>query len=168
MLAKTKALVIVLTLTISLTGVTMPALAEEKPADNMRLVKEKIKADKKLFVAENMQLTEEEAKAFWPVYESYQKNIDKLNERQLKLIDEYAQSYETMTDPIAQNLTNKYLTLESDRVKLLQSYVPKISKAVGSKKAARYLQLENKIRAVVEFELEANIPLFKLENGGTI
>jgi uncharacterized protein YpuA (DUF1002 family) len=161
MLAKTKALVIVLTLTIFLTGVTMPALAEEKPADNMQLVQEKIKADKKLFVADNMQLTEKEAKAFWPVYESYQKDLRKHNDQVLKLIDDYAKNYETMTDQTAQNLTNKYLALESERVKLLQSYVPKFSKAVGSKKAARYMQLENKINAVIRFELAANIPLVK-------
>ena len=161
MKGKTKALVLVLTVTIFLAGVTMPVLAEEKPADNMQLVKEKMKADKKLLVAENMELTEKEAKAFWPVYDSYQKDLGKLNERLLQLIDEYAKNYETMTDQTAQNLTNKYLALESERVKMLQSYVPKISKAVGSKKAARYLQLENKISAVVKFELAANIPLVK-------
>jgi len=161
MKGKTKALVLVLTLTIFLAGVTMPALAEEKPADNMQLVQEKIKADKKLFVAENMQLTEKEAKAFWPVYESYQKDLGKHNDQVLKLIDDYAKNYETMTDQTAQNLTNKYLALESERVKLLQSYVTKVSKAVGSKKAARYMQLENKINAIVRFELAANIPLVK-------
>jgi hypothetical protein len=127
----------------------------------MQLVKEKMKADKKLFVADNMQLTEKEGKAFWPVYESYQKDIGKLNDRLLKLIDEYAQNYETMTDQTAQSLTNKYLALETERVKMLQSYVPRISKAVGMKKAARYLQLENKINAIVRFELAANIPLVK-------
>ena len=161
MKGKSTTIVLAITLTIFLAGVAMPALAEEKPADNMQLVKEKIKADKKLLVAENMQLTEKEAKAFWPVYDSYQKDLGKLNERLLQLIDEYAKNYETMTDQTAQNLTNKYLTLESERVKMLQSYVPKISKAVGSKKAARYLQLENKISAVVKFELAANIPLVK-------
>jgi hypothetical protein len=161
MKGKTKTLVLVFALTIFLVGVTMPALAEDKPADNMQLVKEKIKADKKLLVAENMQLTEKEDKAFWPVYDSYQKDLGKLNERLLKLIDEYAQTYETMTDQAAQNLTTNYLSLESERVKMIQSYVPKITKAVGSKKAARYLQLENKINAVVKFELAANIPLVK-------
>ena len=102
MKGKTKTLVLVLTLTIFLAGVTMPALAEDKPADNMQLVQEKIKADKKLFVAENMQLTEKEAKAFWPVYDSYQKDLGKLNDRLIKLIDEYAKNYETMTDQTAQ------------------------------------------------------------------
>jgi hypothetical protein len=161
MKGKTKTLVLVLPLIIFLAGVTLPALAEDKPADNMQLVKEKMKADKKLFVADNMQLTEKEGKAFWPVYESYQKDIGKLNNRLLKLIDEYAQNYETMTDQTAQSLTNKYLALETERVKMLQSYVPRISKAVGMKKAARYLQLENKINAIVRFELAANIPLVK-------
>ena len=161
MRGKTKTLVLVLTLTIFLVGLTLPALAEDKPADTMKLVQEKIKADKKLFVAENIQLTEKEGKAFWPVYESYQKDFGKLNDRLLKLIDEYAQNYETMTDQAAQGMMNNYLSIESDRVKLLKSYVPKFSKAVGSIKAARYLQLENKINAVLRFELAANIPLVK-------
>jgi hypothetical protein len=161
MRAKTKTLVVALTLTIVLAGVTMPVLAEDKPADNMQLVKEKIKADKKLFVGDNMQLTEKEAKAFWPVYESYQKDMGKLNDRLLKLIEDYAQNYETMTNQAAQSLTNKYLVLEGERVRMLQSYVPKVSKAVGIKKAARYMQLENKINAIVRFELAANIPLVK-------
>jgi hypothetical protein len=161
MKGKTKTLILVLTLTIFLAGTTMLALAEDKPADTMKLVQEKIKADKKLFVAENMQLTEKEAKAFWPVYESYQKDLGKLNERLLNLIEDYAKNYKTMTDQKAQDLTNNYLALESDRVKLLQSYVPKVTTAVGSKKAARYIQLENKISAIVRFDLAANIPLVK-------
>ena len=105
MKAKIKAIVLALTIGIFLAGVTMPALAEDKPADNMQLVKEKIKADKKLFVADNMQLTEKEAKGFWPVYESFQKDIGKHNEKLIKLIEDYAQNYETMTDQKAQAMT---------------------------------------------------------------
>jgi hypothetical protein len=47
----------------------VPALAQDKPADNMQVLREKVRADKKLFVAANMELSESEAKAFWPVYE---------------------------------------------------------------------------------------------------
>ena len=158
---KIKAIVLALTIGIFLAGVTMPALAEDKPADNMQLVKEKIKADKKLFVADNMQLTEKESKGFWPVYESFQKDIGKHNEKLIKLIEDYAQNYETMTDQKAQAMTRDYLALEAARVKLLQSYVPKFSKVLGDKKTARYLQLENKINSVLRFELAANIPLVK-------
>ena len=54
-------------------------MAQDKPADNMQILREKIKADKKLLVATNMQLTEAEAKNFWPIYEDYQKDLQKIN-----------------------------------------------------------------------------------------
>ncbi len=161
MKAKVNVIILALTIGIFLAGVTVPVLAEDKPADNMQLVKDKIKADKKLFVAENMELTEKEAKGFWPVYESFQKDLTSHNGKLLKLIEDYAANYETMTDQKAQALTKDYLALETARVKLLQSYVPKFSKVLGNIKTARYLQLENKISAVLKFELAANIPLVK-------
>ena len=71
-------------------GLTASALAQDKPADNMEIVKEKVHADKKLFIATNMELTESEAKAFWPVYEAYQAELGKLRERDSNLIDEFA------------------------------------------------------------------------------
>ena len=159
MRTKVKAIVLALSVTLLLASIAMPVIAEDKPADTMQLVKEKMKADKKLLIAENMQLTEKEAKAFWPVYENYQKELGKLNERLLKLIEDYANNYESMTDEKARELTNKYLTLEAERVKKLQALVPKVAAAVGSKKAARYMQMENKISAIVRFDLAAQIPL---------
>ena len=51
------------------------AFSQEKASDNMQIVIEKVRADKKLLVAENMQLTEAEGKAFWPVYDQYQNEL---------------------------------------------------------------------------------------------
>ena len=138
-----------------------PLLAQDKPADNNQLVLEKIKADKKLLVAENMQLTESEAKAFWPVYESYQRDLGKINDRLIKLIDNYAASYHTMTDAAANKLVDEAVAIESDRTKLAQSYLPKFKKVLPPTKVARYYQIENKVRAVVNYELAAGIPLVK-------
>ena len=138
-----------------------PLLAQDKPADNNQLVLEKVKADKKLLVAENMQLTESEAKAFWPVYESYQRDLGKINDRLIKLIDDYAASYQTMTDAAANKLVDEAVAIESDRTKLAQSYLPKFKKVLPATKVARYYQIENKVRAVVNYELAAGIPLVK-------
>jgi hypothetical protein len=138
-----------------------PLLAQDKPADNNQLVLEKVKADKKLLVAENMQLTESEAKAFWPVYESYQRDLGKINDRLIKLIDNYAASYQTMTDAAANKLVDEAVAIESDRTKLAQSYLPKFKKVLPPTKVARYYQIENKVRAVVNYELAAGIPLVK-------
>ncbi len=138
-----------------------PVCAQDKPADTNQLVREKIQADKKLLIADNMQFTESEAKAFWPVYESYQKEQGKLVDRAKKLIDDYAKNYKTMTDATAKKLLDDSITIENDRLKLKKDYLPKFRKVLSEKKVARYYQLENKVFAVVSYELAQVIPLVK-------
>jgi hypothetical protein len=137
------------------------ASAQDKPADNMQIVREKIRADKKLFVAKNMQLTEAEAQAFWPVYERYQDELFLLRARTLKLINDYAEAYEKMTNDTAKKLLDEYMTIETLGLKLRQAYLPKFREVLPEVKVVRYYQIENKIHAVLMYELGANIPLMK-------
>jgi len=151
----------ILTIGLLLSLFSLPALAQDKPADNMQILREKIKADKKLLEAANMELTESEAKNFWPIYEDYQKDLQKINERLGSLLQSYAADYKnkTMTDEKAKKLTDEFLSIEQAEVKLKSSYVPKLSKALPATKVARYLQIENKIRAVIKYDLAATVPL---------
>ena len=144
-----------------LTVFIVPSMAQEKPADNMQLVREKIQTDKKLFIAENMNLMESEAKVFWPVYEDYQKELGKLVDKTVKLIDNYAANYQTMTEEAAKGLIDGYLAIETERVTFMKSFLPKFRKVLPEKKVARYYQLENKIDAVVNYGLARQIPLVK-------
>ena len=144
-----------------LTVFTVSSMAQEKPADNMQLVREKIQTDKKLFIAQNMNFTESEAKVFWPVYENYQKDLDKLVDKTVKLIENYGANYQTMTEEAAKELINGYLALEGERVTLMKSFLPKFRKVLPEKKVARYYQLENKIDAVVNYGVAKQIPLVK-------
>jgi hypothetical protein len=144
-----------------LTVFIVSPMAQEKPADNMQLVREKIKTDKKLFIAQNMNLTESEAKVFWPVYENYQKDLAKLVDKTVKLVENYAANYQTMTEEAAKELINGYLAIEGERVTLMKSFLPKFRKVLPEKKVARYYQLENKIDAVVNYGLARQIPLVK-------
>ena len=103
----------VVALALALTAST--ASAQEKSADNMQILAEKIKADKKLVVAENMGLTESEAKAFWPIYDAYQKDSAQLNDRLSKLIETYAGYYnnKTLTDANAKELTAEAMAIDT-------------------------------------------------------
>jgi hypothetical protein len=139
----------------------VPALAQDKPADNMQIVLEKIRADKKLLVAENMQLTEAEAKAFWPVYKEYQDELFLLRSRTVKLIKDYVDVYETMSNDKAKKLLDESMIIDSLGLKLRQAYLPKFRKASPEVKVVRYYQIENKINAAVNYELATNIPLMK-------
>jgi hypothetical protein len=161
MKAKRTVMIAVLGLIMSMGA--MPAASQEKPSDNMQVVVEKIRADKKLLVAENMQLTEAEAKAFWPVYKQYQDELFLLRTRTAKLIKDYADAYETMTNTTAKKLLNEYVAIESLGPKLRQAYLPKFRKALPEVKVVRYYQIENKIQAALVYELAAKIPLLKAD-----
>jgi hypothetical protein len=138
-----------------------PVVSQDKPADNMQIVLEKIRADKKLLVAENMQLTEAEAKAFWPVYKEYQDELFLLRSRTVKLIKDYVDVYETMSNDKAKKLLEESMIIDSLGLKLRQAYLPKFRKALPEVKVVRYYQIENKINAAVNYELATNIPLMK-------
>jgi len=157
-----KAIMITVLGLIMLLGV-MPAASQEKALDNMQIVIEKIRADKKLLVAENMQLTDAEAKAFWPVYKQYQDELFLLRTRTVKLIKDYADAYETMNNNTAKKLLNEYMTIDTLGPKLRQTYLPRFRKVLPEVKVARYYQIENKIQAALFYELAANIPLMKLD-----
>jgi hypothetical protein len=137
------------------------AFAQDKPADNMQFVLDKISADKKLFIAANMQLTETEAKAFWPLYDQYQNELFLLRSRTIMMINDYAAAYENMDDATAQKLLDEYMELEGLRLKLRQAYVPKFRDILSNIKVLRYIQIENKINAALTYEFAAKIPLIK-------
>jgi hypothetical protein len=138
-----------------------PAFAQDKPADNMQILLDKVKADKKLLVANNMKLTEAEAQGFWPVYEAYQKDLKAINGRIEKAVKAYADAYNKVPvpDPTAKQLLDEALAIEEGEVQLKRSYVPKLEKVLPMSKVARYLQIETKIRAAIKYQMANGIPL---------
>lgn len=148
-------------LAITLLGFVPATGAQDKPADNMQILRDKIKADKKLLVATNMELTESEAKNFWPIYEEFQKELHKINRRIVGLLESYAADFrgKSLTDDKAKKLIEEANAIEQAEVNLKSSFAPKLGKAMPAIKVARYLQIENKIRAVIKYDLAQGVPL---------
>jgi parvulin-like peptidyl-prolyl isomerase len=150
-----------------LMGAAAPAWSQskssggDKPANNLEIIHEKLKADKKLIVSKYMELTESEAKKFWPVFEEYQKDLQKIHERLGSLLQRYAADYRgnSLTDEKAKKLLDDWIALEQDDAKQRKSYAPKVLKALPAKKAARYLQIENEYRIMLRYDLAATVPL---------
>ena len=137
------------------------AMAQSATDTNMEILKQKITANKKLLVTHNMDLNDAEAKQFWPLYDSYQKELEQLDHKLGKTITEYAEALNKGPVPndTAKKLMKEVLNVEEQEVKLKRSYVAKLGKVLPATKAARYLQIENKIRTVVKAELAQVIPL---------
>jgi hypothetical protein len=142
-------------------GFAVSAWSQDKPANNLEITHEKLKADKKLIVTKYMELTEAEAKNFWPVYEDYQKDLQKINERLLNMLQSYAADYRdnSLTDEKAKQLLDEWIAIDNDDAKRRAAYVPKVMKVLPPKKAARYLQIENEYRILIKYDLAVTVPL---------
>jgi hypothetical protein len=144
-----------------------PAMAQQPATTtpSMDSLRAALRADKRQLVAANMVLTTQENATFWPVYDAYQGDLAKLNTRMGVAIKAYADAYNagkgTVSDAVASQLTNEYISIESDRVALMKSYLPKFSAVLPPTKVARYYQIENKLRAAVNYELADAIPLIQ-------
>ncbi len=138
-----------------------PALAQNAGTGNMDILRQKIKADKKLVVAQNLNLTDAEGTAFWPVYDAYQKDLQQINQRLAAAIAAYAEAYNKgpVTNEAAKKLLDESLAIDEAEAQLKKATAAKAMAALPAMKAARYIQIENKIRAAIRYELAANIPL---------
>ena len=142
-------------------ALAFPALAQT--STDMQILAQKLKADKKLVVATNMQLSEAEAKGFWPVYDGYQKDLEAVNKRIVIAIVAYAEAAKKGSVPndVAKQILDESLAIDEEEVKIKRAVVVKLEKVLPGVKVARYVQIENKIRALVRIELADNIPLVK-------
>ena len=145
----------------ALMACAVPAIAQEMSDSNMEILKQKLKADKKLLVAGNMDLSEADAKKFWPVYDAYQKDLEQVNQKLAQTIKEYAEAFNKgpIQDNTAKKLLNEALSTEEQETKLKRTYAEKLEKVLPYSKVARYIQIENKIRALIKMELAQQIPL---------
>lgn len=152
MLKKTTILLTILTLLI-------PALAM---ADEATELKKKIYVDqKKLVVMENVEITDQEAEQFWPVFEKYQQKLFE-NGRQIgKVISSYASVYQNMKDEEALELIDGYQEATKQRVETLNQYAKAMKGVLPGKKVFRCMQIEYKLEAIARNELAKEIPLAK-------
>lgn len=141
----------------------LPVFSSAQTASDMDILRQKIQADKKLVVAQAMQLTDAEAPGFWPVYDAYQADLGKINAQLGQVIKAYAAAYraDTLTNEKAKELMDEVLKIEQAEVDLKKAHMPKLGAVVSQVKVARYLQIENKIRALLKYELAGDIPLAK-------
>lgn len=141
--------------------VSFPVRAQEGSQwrDEMEVLRADIRADRQAVVAEAMALTEAEGKAFWPLYNEFRFETGKIGDQAAALIEDYAKHYGELTDEKAAELLDRMLTLKQKKLDLQRKYVKKFKKVLSPKRVAQYYQIENKLDAVIDFEVAAAIPL---------
>jgi hypothetical protein len=138
------------------------ALAQAtSPNDDTQLLISQIQNDKRAVVLQALNLTDAEVRAFTPIYDKYQQERKVLFERGGDLLNKYASNYDTMTDDAAKGIMKDFFKLREDRVALLKSYSKQIGKVLPTTKTLRWVQVENKLDAVLDVQAARIVPLSK-------
>jgi len=139
------------------------AWAEGNVADvtDMQALRASVRSDKRALVASTLQLTDTEAKKFWPLYDAYQRDVDTANRERALVVEELVSLNKPLSDLYARNLAKEIVLADEMEVKARRVLYNRLMKVLPAKKAARYLQLESKIRAVQAYDIAAAIPLIK-------
>jgi hypothetical protein len=119
----------------------------------------KIQSDKKGIVEKSMNLTPEEAKKFWPLYERFQRDLAGPQREHTRAVLDYVAAEKTLTDANATRLAKQVLAADVSEARMRERHFNQVSKVLPGVKAARYMQIENKISAVRRFETAKAIPL---------
>jgi len=154
------AVVAVIALALAVSAPASAQTAQTGSTTNMEILAAKIKADKKLLVAQTVGLTDAEGKAFWPIYDACQAELEGVNKRLKTGIEGYAKDYNagTMTDAKAAAMVTEMFAIDEALLASKKSCAGKLKGVIPATKIARYVQVENKIRAQINYDLAAAIP----------
>jgi hypothetical protein len=125
-----------------------------------------VQAERKMILSQGLGLSGEQAAAFWPVYDRYAAEVKDIGNLRVKVITDFAASYENLDDKTANQLLADALKWQDKSVSVRKKYLGKFKKAVGPVMTARFYQLENKLDAVTNMVLAAQIPMIELPSSG--
>ncbi len=141
-----------------------PALAQVNAqfadvSDEIEMVRSLVRIERKALVEQEMQLAPAESQAFWSVYNEYEAERTKINDRTVKVITDYAAAYPDVGDARAEVLLDEAFEVDSDLLSLKQKYARRFGKVVAPARVARFFQIERKLDAVQNLEIAEQIPL---------
>ena len=124
-------------------------------------IRKDIREVAKEIFAENMVLTPEEAKIFWPLYDEYAAEVKLLGDKEVKLTEEYMLNFYLMEEKTASNLLEDVLDLERDQQSLKSEYIRKMKKVLPAKVVGRFYQIDKRLNLLIEVEKMSRIPMLK-------
>ncbi len=131
---------------------------------DIQLLRQDLRSEKKQLVAANLILTDAEATKFWPVYDQYAAEMTKVGDQKYALIKEYAQNYGSLTDAQAKSLIDRSLALDESIAQLRIKYVPIISSVLPGIKTATFFQIDRRITSLIDLQLGSQIPLVQRQH----
>jgi glycine cleavage system pyridoxal-binding protein P len=146
------------------TAVAQAAATQDNPAisdQDVKLLREDLRSQKKQLIAANLNLTDAEATKFWPIYDQYVTELSAVNNEKYAALKEYVNNYGSLTDAQALSLVNRSLAVDQSVAALRIKYVPIVSKALPGTKTATFFQIDRRLTALIDIQLASALPLIQ-------
>jgi hypothetical protein len=129
--------------------------------DDIAVLRQDVQASKTDIITRSMGFTDEQSKAFWPVYREYANEQQKIGDQRVSLIKDYAANYDTIDDVKAKSYISRAFKFDDDMLKLRKSYESKFEKAIGAKQTAKFYQVDNRLSLLVNVQIANLLPIIK-------
>ena len=137
------------------------AFAQGSADENIELFRKDVRSQKKQIVAANLDLTDEQAQQFWPIYDRYTVELTGIYDAKFALLKEYARNYDTMSDEQAESYIKGRAAIEESMMQLRLKYFPVFRKVLSGKTTALFFQMDWRLGQIVDLQLDSQIPLIE-------
>ena len=128
---------------------------------DVALLRQNLQAEAKNLITKNMQFTDSEAAAFWPLYKEYTAEVRRVNDTRFAMMKDYARIYKTMTPEEADSLTRLLAEADQTIISLRLQYLPKFEQALPGTKAALFMQLDRRLDSLFNVQIASQLPAIK-------
>ena len=125
------------------------------------IYKKDVAGQAKSLVKEHLDLTKDQAKIFWPLYDEYHTKSDVILNEELLFLEDYLMHYYILDDAKAKELVGKSFTLKRNKLDLQEEYFEKMSKVLPAKVAGKFLQIDNRLNAMINQQRSEKMPLVR-------
>ena len=145
-----------------LAGFASDAFAQQE-RDEIELMLAQIRTNRQAIVTENLALTAEESAVFWPLYRQFQNDRASMVDRTMKMLTDFRDNFDGLSEAQAKVLVDEYFKIQKEELRLNEKYLREFRKILSQKKTLRYFQIENKLDAIIDYDLSQVIPLAMAE-----
>ncbi|MFZ0589301.1 MAG: hypothetical protein WAM39_02345 [Bryobacteraceae bacterium] len=131
------------------------------PESYIALMRSNIQTKKTDIIQQNLTLSDDQAKKFWPLQRSYQNDLSKLGDQRLDIIRDYAKNWDNLSDETAKNLGKRLLDYQKKRIDLRGKYFDRMSKEISPTIAAKFFQVEMQLEDIIDLGIASSVPLIK-------
>lgn len=149
--------------------VTITAMSSVSPcraeSSTVQSITDRMVEERRRLITENLKLTPEEAKDFWPLYHELEDEMVALRKRRMEILGWLGENFDdNVSEEDALKMIRDQLAIEEMRINLYKRGMNQLKAVLPGRKLLLYFQIEGKISTYIDAGISDEIPLLDSGN----